>query len=157
MLNVEHNFEVAAPIKDVWAYFANPSQVLPCLPGAELVETINESTYRGRLGLRLGPISAQYLGTAEILETNHQDYRMTVHARGDQQGVPGGAQAEIRFSLREVAPEITEVKLEADVSITGKLAQIGGGMIQSVSKFMFERFSRCVQETLESPRTETVS
>ncbi len=154
MPDVAHTFEVAAPIGEVWAYFADPPQVLPCLPGAELVEQMDDRTYRGRLVLQLGPIRAQFLGTAEILEVDADHYRMTVRAAGDQQGAPGRAQADIRFSLQAGAPETTEVRIEAAVSITGKLAQVGGGMIQSVSRFIFERFSKCVRKTLVSTEPE---
>ncbi|MCB9450203.1 MAG: SRPBCC family protein [Anaerolineaceae bacterium] len=150
-LQVEHAFTVSTPIDEVWAYFADPPQVVPCLPGAELLEIINETTYRGAVGLRVGPIAAQFHGKAEILEIDTDQHTMRLRVGGDQQGAPGRAEAEILFSLSPVDDSQSEIKIVADVGISGKLAQVGGGMIQSVSKFMFNQFAKCISKALEKP------
>lgn len=148
-LQVEHTFVVAAPISSVWDYFADPPQVVPCLPGAELLEIINPTNYRGAVGLRVGPIAAQYHGTAELIEIDPHQHLMRLRVGGDQQGAPGRAEASILFSLLQAEEENhTEIKIVADVGISGKLAQVGGGMIQSVSKFMFNQFAKCVSKKL---------
>lgn len=150
-LQVEHAFTVDMPIAGVWDYFADPPQVVPCLPGAELLEILNETTYRGAVGLRVGPIAAQFHGKAEILEIDADQHVMRLRVGGDQQGAPGRAEAEILFSLSQVDESQTEIKIVADIGISGKLAQVGGGMIQSVSKFMFNQFAKCINKVLENP------
>lgn len=153
-LQVEHAFEVAVPINQVWNYFADPPQVVPCLPGAELLEIINTTTYRGAVGLRVGPVAAQFHGKAEILEIDPGQHLMRLRVGGDQLGSPGQVGANILFSLSQTADNNTKIKIVADVGISGKLAQVGGGMIQSVSKFMFNQFAKCVSKVLlevESP------
>ena len=147
-LQVEHSFQVEAPIEQVWAYFANPPQVVSCLPGAELLEVLDEGRYLGAVGLRIGSIAAQFKGTADITEMDAEAYRMTVKATGNQQGTPGRVEADIRFALTGQSDVLTTVLIMADMGISGKLAQVGGGMIQSVSKFLFDRFAKCVQHAI---------
>jgi carbon monoxide dehydrogenase subunit G len=145
---VEHAFVVAVPISRVWEYFADPPQVVPCLPGAELLEIIDSTSYRGAVGLRVGPVAAQYHGKAEILEIDPDQFVMRLRVGGEQLGAPGRAEASILFSLSHSAEASTEIKIVADVGVSGKLAQVGGGMIQSVSKFMFNQFAKCVSRAL---------
>lgn len=147
-LQVEHRFPVESPIDTVWAYFSDPPAVVPCLPGAELVEILEERRYLGVVGLRIGQIAVQFKGTAEIAEVDSASHRMTVTVAGDQQGMVGRAEASIQFALIPLNETSTEVHIVADVGISGKLAQVGGGMIQSVAKFMFERFAQCVQKAV---------
>lgn len=147
-LQVEHTFIVDAPISVVWDYFADPPQVVPCLPGAELLEIVDATTYRGAVGLRVGPIAAQYHGKAEILEIDNAQHIMRLRVGGDQQGAPGRVEADITFSLSWLGDTQTMIKIVAEVGISGKLAQVGGGMIQSVSKFMFNLFAKCVTKQL---------
>ena len=139
-LQIKHSFTAEAPIDLVWNYFANPIKVVPCLPGAELVEVIDEQTYLGRVGIRLGQINMNLEGQVRILEIDPQQKMMTLTASGDQMGAPGGAEADISFSLNEVDKANTEVNILGDVRVSGKLAQMGGGMVQTVAKFMFGRF-----------------
>lgn len=154
---VEHSFEIAAPIDRVWDYFSNPPQVVPCMAGAELVEVLDERTYRGRVGLRLGQFRAQFEGQVHLQEVDPEQKCITLVATGDQVGAVGHAQADIRFSLQELGAQLTQVQIVGDVNIAGRLAQAGGGMIQTVTKFMFDRFSKCVVEQLkveeETPET----
>ncbi len=148
-LTVKHSFEVQAPIDSVWAYFAEPPQVVSCIPGAELLEVSDQKTYLGRVGIRLGQINMKLEGKVRIVEIDAEQRTMLLVAGGDQVGAPGGAEADINFSLQEVGDVHTNVNILADISVSGKLAQMGGGMVQTVGKFMFGRFSKCVCNILD--------
>ncbi len=147
-LQIKHSFTVEAPIDLVWNYFADPTEVVPCLPGAELVDVIDGQAYLGRVGIRLGQINMNLEGQVGILEIDPQQKVMILTASGDQLGAPGGAEADISFSLNAVDKAHTEVNILGDVRVSGKLAQMGGGMVQTVAKFMFGRFSKCVTNVL---------
>ena len=97
----------------------------------------------------MGPVAAQFHGKAEILEIDPDQHVMRVRVGGDQQGAPGRAEADILFSVSRIDDTKTEVRIVAGVGISGKLAQVGGGMIQSVSKFMFNQFAKCVIKTIQ--------
>ncbi|GJM39726.1 MAG: hypothetical protein DHS20C20_00080 [Ardenticatenaceae bacterium] len=150
-LQIKHSFTIETPIDLVWNYFADPAQVVPCLPGAELVEVIDEQAYLGRVGIRLGQINMNLEGQVRILEVDPQQKVMKLTANGDQLGASGGADADISFSLSEVDKTHTEINILSDVRVSGKLAQMGGSMVQTVAKFMFGRFSKCIEKTLCEP------
>jgi carbon monoxide dehydrogenase subunit G len=124
---IEERFEVAAPIEQVWAYFQDPPQVVPCIPGAELVGSAEENTYEGKVSFQVA---------------------MSLIARGMQQGAPGRAEAQVQFELQPLGDTSTEVSIKADISIAGKLAQLGGGMIQSVSRQIFRKFADCARQEI---------
>lgn len=145
-ISVKERFEVTAPIAEVWAYFDDPPQVVPCLPGAELVKAIDENTYEGRVSFQVGPVRAQFAGTVKIENRDPAQHAITLAAKGTQQGAIGRAEAQVSFGLQAVDETLTEVTIDADVSITGKLAQLGGGMIQTVSRQIFRKFADCVQK-----------
>lgn len=145
---IEERFEVAAPIEQVWAYFSDPPQVVPCIPGAELVKAVDETTYEGTVGLQVGPVRAKFRGTVLIESMDADKRTMTLVARGTQQGAQGRAEAQVQFGLQSLDEQRTEVMVRADVSIAGKLAQMGGGMIQSVSRQIFRKFAECARSEI---------
>lgn len=148
MIPIEESFEVAAPIGRVWEYFRDPPRVVPCIPGAELTAVVDANTYEGRVSVQVGPIRAQFAGTVNILELDDERFRMTLSARGLQQGAVGRAEAKVRFGLESVDDGTTRVGIRAEVSIAGKLAQLGGGMIQTVSRQLFRKFADCARREI---------
>ena len=145
---VDLKFEIDAPIELVWAYFRDPPRVAPCLPGAELTRVLDDNTYEGKVRVQVGPVVAQYAGklTIERLDSTAHVGEMSAH--GDQQGATGRAQARIRYQLRPLTETRTEIVLHAEVSIAGRLARLGGGMIQAVSKQLFRKFAECAERDI---------
>ena len=149
---IEESFEVAAPIEQVWSYFQDPPQVVPCIPGAELVGVMGDNAYEGIMKFQLGPVRAQFKGTITIDEIDPQAHVMTLTARGIQLGAVGQAEAQVRFACLSLGDSSSEIGIEASVSIAGKLAQLGGGMIQSVARQLFRDFAVCAQQEILGDR-----
>ena len=142
---VQASFEVPASIEHVWAYFSNPPQVVTCLPGAELLEVMGDNRYRGRVHIKVGPVTAHYVGFVQIEQFDPQEHVMILQARGDQQGVVGRAEARISFSLSSLDEQSTQVNIRSEIVVAGRLAQFGSGLIQTVSKQLFHKLAECVQ------------
>jgi len=149
---IEESFEVAAAIEQVWSYFQDPPQVVPCIPGAELVGVLDEKSYEGIMKFQLGPVRAKFKGTITIDEIDPQAHVMTLTARGIQLGAVGQAEAQVRFACLSLDDRRTEIGIQANVSIAGKLAQLGGGMIQSVARQLFREFAECAQHEILGDR-----
>lgn len=145
---IEDSFEVGAPIQRVWEYFSDPPRVVPCIPGAELLTVVDANTYEGRVSVQVGPIRAQFDGTVTIRELDAERHSMTLSARGMQKGAAGRAEATVNFSLESEGASATRVRIRAEVSIVGKLAQLGGGMIQTVSRQLFRKFADCARREI---------
>jgi carbon monoxide dehydrogenase subunit G len=148
-MKIEEQFSIQAPPDAVWAFLIDPERVAAALPGAEISEKIDGTTFKGGMAVRVGPVSANYRGTVSF-ELDDAARSAVVHAKA--QGMAGMGSADMRMTsrVREVGDNETQVTVEADVTISGILAQFGRGMIEQVSKKMFQDFSAAVKSELEA-------
>ena len=96
-MEIKNAFEVAAPIDHVWTYMLDVTKVAPCMPGAELTETVDDTTWKGNVTVRLGPVKMGFGGTVVMTERDDQitQTRSSRRARDRppvDQHQPGGAQ-----------------------------------------------------------------
>ncbi len=151
-MRIEEGFTIDAPAADVWAILSDPRQLSILLPGAEITEQIDDTTWAGGMTVRVGPLVATYAGTVSFI-LNEDERSAVVHARG--QGKAGMGTAEMTMNSRVMAlPDGgSEVTMDSEVTVTGILAQLGRGMTQVVSKRMLQEFVRRLTSALEvSPR-----
>ena len=150
---IEERFEVQAPVERVWKYLIDPKRVVECLPGAELIEQQDEHTFLGAIKVKVGPLSMSYKGQAKFTEINEQTHQ--VRMVGDAREVSGSGSTKVSM-LSTVAPLAnggSEVLVNADIDLVGKIVQFGRGMIEEVSRQMFRQFSTCVKQQLEVAET----
>lgn len=147
---IEKSFRVDAPIEAVWALLTDPEQVISCLPGADLDEVVDERNFKGRVGLKVGPVRAQYRGAArfEELDVERHYMRITAHGTGS-----GSASVVMTGQLRSLEDGGTGAEVTAEVDMTGRLVQVGSRLIQFVSDQLFDQFVQRLRDRLES-RTE---
>jgi carbon monoxide dehydrogenase subunit G len=146
---IQERFEVQAPVERVWQYMIDPKRVVECLPGAELLEQKDDRTFLGAIKVKVGPLSMSYKGQAKFTEINEQTHQ--VRMVGDAREVTGSGSTKVSM-LSTVAPLASggsEVSVDADVELVGKIVQFGRGMIEEVSRQMFRQFSTCVKQHLE--------
>lgn len=146
---IEERFEVQAPVERVWQYLIDPKRVVQCLPGAELLEQKDERTFLGAIKVKVGPLSMSYKGQAKLTEINEETHQ--VRMVGDAREVTGSGSTKVSM-LSTVSPLPnggSEVLVNADIDLVGKIVQFGRGMVEEVSRQMFRQFSTCVRKQLE--------
>lgn len=148
-VRIEEVFRVAAPPDAVWSYLIDPEQVVVCLPGASLSEVQDERTYAGTVKVKVGPVTAAYRGKVQI--TEQDDAARTVRMRGEgmESSGAGSATMELFSQVIPLDDGGTEVRVQQDVEVVGKLAQFGRGMVQEVGKQLFRQFVTCAKARLE--------
>ena len=146
-MTIEEKFKVAAPADEVWAFLTDPERVAGALPGAEITEKLDDNTYRGGMSVKVGPLAAAYTGTVAF-DLDEEARAAVVHAKG--QGKAGMGNADMKMTSRVVplGPNQAEVTVEANLAVTGILAQLGRGMMQHVSKKMFKEFTEVLGKEL---------
>ena len=87
---VESEFEVAAPLEQVWKHMQDVPRIAPCLPGAELID-VNGDVYKGRVTTKMGPVKLQFLGTAKIVQRDESAKRIVMDASGSEEKGKGQA------------------------------------------------------------------
>ncbi len=135
-----NEFTVNRPIDEAWAVITDVERIAPCLPGAQLQE-IEGDVYRGIVKVKLGSIAPQFKGQAQFLERDDQAHRAVLKAEGRDTGGRGNASAEITAQAESLSPTSTRVIVSTDLSITGKVAQFGRGIIGDVSKKLMAQFA----------------
>lgn len=143
------------PPERVWQFLVDPAQVVRCLPGAELLETVDERTYRGRVKVKVGPISTAYDGTATLTEVDQDARRMQLVGEGKEVGAAGSARMGMIGRVQAHPDGGSEVEVEATIDIAGRVMQFGRGLIESVSRQLFRQFAESVRTTLESEQAAT--
>ena len=146
-MRIEEKFTVAAPADDVWAFLTDPERVAAALPGAEITEKLDENTYKGGMGVKVGPLAAAYTGTVAF-DLDEDARSAVVHARGQGKAGMGNADMKMTSSVVALGDSESEVTVVANLSVTGILAQLGRGMMQHVSKKMFKEFTEVLGKEL---------
>jgi hypothetical protein len=146
-MRIENEFVVKAPLERVWKYVLDVERLAPCAPGAELTEVVDERTWKGRLNVKVGPISMSFAGTVVIQERDDHAHRAVLKAEGREQRGRGAATAVVT-SRMEPAGDGTKVVIETDLSISGAAAQYGRGMIGDISQRMTGEFAKCLEQSI---------
>ena len=146
-MQIENGFTVAAPIDRVWAYLLDVQKVAPCMPGAELTETVDERTWKGKVNMKLGPVALSFAGTVEMEERDDLAHRAKLRAKGMEQKGKGAANATVESWL-EPAGDETTVKMVADIQLTGAVAQLSRGLLPEVTRRLTAQFAECLHETI---------
>ena len=137
-MEIADSFRVSTPIDDTWKVLLDIEGIAPCLPGAQLQE-IEGDEYRGIVKVKVGPITAQYKGTATLAEVDEAGRRLVIDASGRDTRGQGNAKATIVVTMLEEG-DGTRVDVNTDLAITGKVAQFGRGVLVDVSSKLMGQF-----------------
>jgi len=143
-MKIEDTFRVDVPIDEAWRVLLDLERIAPCMPGAELQE-VEGDEYRGVVKVKVGPITAQYKGVARLAEVDEANRRAVIDAQGRDTRGQGNARAAITILLTELSGGATEVSVDNDVTITGKVAQFGRGVMADVSSKLLAQFVECLE------------
>jgi len=149
-IEIVERLQVAAPIERVWQFVNDPQKVVTCMPGAGLDEVVDSRTFLGTVKVKVGAITASYKGRIEFTEVDEQGRRIQMRAEGRETG-GGTAKGTIAIQLIELAEGPTELVTEANIDLTGRIMQVGRGMIQGVSRQLFKQFAASTKQLLEAP------
>jgi uncharacterized protein len=139
-LLITSDFEVPQPVERVWDYLLDVPRMAPNLPGTELTEVVDEDDYKGRVTVRMGPVSLRFAGTATIVERDEAARRVVMNASGAEERGKGQASMVLTATLVQ-SEGGTRVAVSQDLTIAGAAAQYGRGMITDVTNVLLGRFA----------------
>ena len=145
-MELNHDFSVSVPIERAWSVLTDLERIAPCMPGAQLQE-IDGDEYRGIVKVKVGPITAQYKGTARVVEADEADRRLVIEAGGRDTRGQGNASARITAQLAADG-DGTRVDVDTDLTVTGKVSQFGRGVMADVSQKLLGQFVDCLSTTI---------
>jgi uncharacterized protein len=152
-MRLENSFEVPAPPEQAWELLLDVPRVVPCMPGAELTETVDDSNWKANVGVKLGPVSLKFATDVNRKEVDETARRVTLSANGREMRGRGAARATVESSLAPTNGG-TRVDIVTDLSLSGPAAQYGRGMVADVSSQLIGRFADCLKAQLEATPEE---
>ena len=145
-MELTNEFEVDVPVDQAWAVLTDVERIAPCLPGAQLQE-VDGDDFRGIVKVKVGPITAQYKGKATFVEKDDVAHVAVLSADGRDVRGQGNAKATITARLEE-AGSGTKVSVHTDLTVTGKVAQFGRGVMADVSANLLDQFVANLETTV---------
>ena len=151
-IRIEKTFQVQEPIESVWKFISDPRKVANCLPGAQIIETVDDRTFKGVIKVQVGPSVTDYKGQVHIERLDDQQHEIELVGKGQDIRGKGSASMKMTGKVQSLPDGSTEVASVAEVNVVGLLAQLGARMIQEVSNKMFAEFTSNLRLRLEQER-----
>jgi carbon monoxide dehydrogenase subunit G len=151
-MELHHEFTVPVPVGEAWETLLDIERVAPCMPGAT-VEAFDGKTVTGSVKVKVGPITVTYKGTAVFEERDDSAHRMVLVASGRETRGQGTARATVTGSLAEQDGG-TAVSVRTELTVTGRPAQFGRGVMAEVGDRLVGQFAACLSERLTAPAQE---
>jgi uncharacterized protein len=153
-MELTNDFRVSVPVDEAWAVLTDLARVGPCLPGAEVQEMVGEEAH-GVVRVKVGPVSVQYKGVVSFRERDDVAHRAVMAAEGRDTRGQGTASALIT-AVASPDGDGTAVHVVTDLTITGKVAQFGRGVLADVSTKLLRQFVERLEEDVlrADPETE---
>ena len=147
-MELHNDFEVPSSVDAVWDYILDVERIAPCMPGAELTEVVDDRTWKGKVTVKVGPVSMAFAGTVVMQERDDAAKRVVLKADGRDMRGKGAATANVTAQLAR-AGSGTSISIDTDLTITGAAAQYArGGMIQDISGKLTKEFATCLQANM---------
>jgi uncharacterized protein len=146
-MKLENSFEVPAPPEQAWDLLMDVPRVIPCMPGAELTEAVDDSTWKAKMTVKLGPMSFAFATDVKHEEADAAARRAKLSARARELRGRGGGQATIESTLTPVDGG-TRVEIVTDMTLSGAVAQYGRGMVEDVAGQLIDQFADCLKTQL---------
>jgi uncharacterized protein len=147
-MQLENSFQVGAPPDKVFGYLLDVNKVVGCVPGAELTEVVDQATFKGKVKVKVGPITVAYSGTARISERDDEHRSATLSADGRETTGSGSARATATMKVQP-AGDGSLVEILTEYHVAGRVAQFGRGVMEDVSKRLLKDMANCIQANLE--------
>jgi carbon monoxide dehydrogenase subunit G len=148
-MQLENSFSIGAPPERVFAYLLDVNKIVGCVPGAELAEVVDPTTFKGKVKIKVGPITVAYNGTARIAERDDAHHSATLEAEGRETTGPGSARAKAVMTV-EADGAGSVVKIVTDYSVAGRVAQFGRGVMEDVSRRIVNDMAACIKANVEA-------
>ena len=141
-MEFDNSFEVPLRPAEAWPLLMDIRRIAPCMPGAEVTDVVDATTYKGRIAVRLGPVALAFAGVVKFEELDSVNYKARVKAQGSDAKGRGAANAVASFRL-EPAGSGSKVLVHTDLALSGAVAQYGRGVgiIQATAAQIMSQFA----------------
>lgn len=153
-MQIKNSFEVPVGVDATWRLLTDVEKVAKCMPGAELTEISDDGVFKGKVKVKVGPISLAFTGQARFEELDEAGKTMKMKAKGKEARGRGAAEATVLSVLTSPDASSTEVVITTDLQLSGSVAQYGRNMVSDVSTHLVGQFADCLRSQLAGTEEE---
>lgn len=148
-MDLQNSFTVPADVETAWKTLLDVEAIAPCMPGATL-ESVDGDDFTGNVKVKLGPVTMVYGGQAKFISKDEASHTAVIEGTGKETRGTGTAKAVVTIVLTAEAPTSTRVNVTTDLTITGKAAQFGRGVMQDVASRLVGQFAGNLEQVIAS-------
>lgn len=137
----------------LWQFLMDVPKVAQSLPGVESVSQIDDTTYQGTLKVRVGPISLNLQGKIILEERDRERWRAALRAEANDRMAAGAVKGKTTMELKEISAKETELVVETDVNILGKIGEFGQPIIRKKADQMLGQFVENIKRQLTASQS----
>lgn len=146
-MDLQNSFVVPSDIDTAWRTLQDVEGLAPCMPGATL-DSHDGDDFSGSVKVKLGPVSMVYGGVAKFVSKDEANHTVVIEGSGKETKGTGTAKGTVTAVLVAEAPDRTRVDVTTELTITGKAAQFGRGVMQDVAARIIDQFSANLAATM---------
>jgi carbon monoxide dehydrogenase subunit G len=148
-VKLENTFTVPVAADVAWQVLLDVERIAPCMPGATLTGRDGDD-FTGTVKVKVGPVSLTYGGKATFASLDESNRVAVIEATGKETRGSGTAKAVITARMTETDGS-TQVDVATDLTVTGKPAQFGRGVMAEISGKLITQFADCLADTIATP------
>jgi carbon monoxide dehydrogenase subunit G len=141
---------VPADRETLWNFLMDVRKVGECVPGVEQVQELDPDNYQATMKMRVGPIALRFDGRMSVVERDRDNWRAVMRAEGADKGVGGQVRANIVMTLEETSPTSTELLVNTDANVMGKLGEFGQPVMRKKADSMMQQFAENISKRVNS-------
>ncbi len=155
-MDLQNSFVVPSDIETAWKTLHDVEGLAPCMPGATLTSHDGDD-FTGSVKVKLGPVSMIFAGTARFVSKDQDSWTVVIEGAGKETKGTGTAKGVVTAVLVAEAPDRTRVDVNTEITITGKAAQFGRGVMQDVAARIIDQFAANLAAMMTAGGAEAVS
>ena len=140
-VKLDKTYPVAASASAAWYLLQDIKSVAACMPGAEITEQSDETHFKGKVKVKVGPVTSAFNGDIEVQGIDADKKELKLLGKGADTKGTSSASMLLRASIRDTVDGQCELMGEAEVTVNGKLASFGGRMLDSISDQILQQFA----------------
>ena len=137
---IDKSFEVPQGIDLVWEHLIDPEKIMDCVPGVSIHEKVGDNHYKGKVGMKFGPMGVKYDADIFYDEINLDNRKIILSGTGIDTKGNGNAEMKMTIDMNELAAGGVKLYALMEVVINGKIAQYGGRLVNTVANQLFKQF-----------------
>lgn len=149
-IELHNEIEVDASEEATYLLLVDVERVAPCIPGARVIGAREDGGYDAEMRMRLGPMNMTFGGQVEVAEADEANRRAVLVAKAKERGGRGSANATMTMAVRPGVDGGAAVDFTSEISVTGKVAQMGHGVMADVSTQMVGAMAKALEATLQN-------